>query len=157
MDKKENAPTGAATSAGASTEAAALDGAALSNNQFITVSRDRQPGFIESLLIREGGRGAENAISSENLVMLAGLSDKRILQAEIEHERSCGALILSKCTHGGGYYLPASRAELVAFERTLRRRALGTLRTLRSARQALKIMEGQEAISGAETQSGEKL
>jgi hypothetical protein len=66
-------------------------------------------------------------------------------------------LILSKCTHGGGYYLPASRAELVAFERTLRRRALGTLRTLRSARQALKIMEGQEAISGAETQSGEKL
>ena len=150
-------PLPAAMSAGVSMEAAALQGVSFSDYQHTTADKCRQAGFIEALLIRYGAHGAANAIHTERLVEIAGLSDKRSLQAQIEHERASGALILSKCAHGGGYYLPANRAELVAFERTLRRRALGTLRSLRTARQALKIMEGQEAISGAETQSGEKL
>lgn len=153
--KKEPLP--AAMSAGVSTEATALQGASFSDCQHTTADKCRQAGFIETLLIRYGAHGAANAIQTERLVEISGLGDKRILQSHIEQERASGGLILSKCTHGGGYYLPTARTELVAFERTLRRRALGTLRSLRAARQALKIMEGQEAISGAETQSGEKL
>ena len=150
-------PLPAARSAGVSTEATALQGASLSNYQLTTADKCRQAGFIEALLIRYGAHGAANAIQTERLVEISGLGDKRSLQSHIEQERASGGLILSKCAHGGGYYLPANRAELVAFERTLRRRALGTLRSLRTTRQALKIMEGQEVLSRAETQGSEKL
>lgn len=152
--KKEPLP--AAMSAGVSTEATALQGASFSDCQLTTADKCRQAGFIETLLIRYGAHGAANAIRTTRLAEMAGC-DKRNLQSQVEQERASGALILSKCAQGGGYFLPADRAELVAFERTLRRRALGTLRSLRAARQALRIMEGQEAISGAEAQSGEKL
>ena len=127
-------------------ERAALTGAALFQEQFTTAADSRQPGFVETILIRAGAIGSVNAVRTAKLVALAGLRDKRILQSKIEQERANGALIISKCNEGGGYYLPAGRSEVVAFERTLKRRALGTLRSLRAARRVLKVMEGQEVI-----------
>ena len=126
---------------------AALTGAALFQKQFTTAADDRQPGFVEAVLLQAGAFGSDNAIQTEKLVSLTGLRDKRILQSKIEAERACGALIISRCSKGGGYFLPAGRAEVVTFERTLKRRALGTLRSLRAARRALKVMEGQEVLS----------
>ena len=146
MVKKENASTSLML-AKANMEAAALAGAAISKTDFNTTTGERQPGLVETILIREGARGAANAIRTDRLVKLAGLGDKRTLQSVIEDERGRGALIISQCGHGGGYYLPAGRSEIVAFERTLKRRALGTLRSLRAARRALKVMEGQEVFS----------
>ena len=58
-----------------------------------------------------------------------------------------GALILSKSGSGGGYYLPddgeAGRREIAAFVRTVNARAVNSLRTLKAARRALEIAEGQ--------------
>lgn len=106
--------------------------------------------------------GEENAISTQALVQLAGCSSVRQLQKQIEAERAQGALILS--SSAGGYFLPADRAEIRRYEVTLRRRALSTLRTLRVARQALKICEGQEELlmreagdGGGAEESGQKL
>ena len=125
---------------------AALGGTSFSDTHFTTVDGDRQRGSIETILLQEGAIGRPNAVRTSKLVALAGLRDKRILQSKIEAERADGALIISKCSEGGGYYLPAGRAEVVTFERTLKRRALGTLRSLRAARKALEVMEGQAVI-----------
>lgn len=151
MSNKEKAPTGAVASAGASMEAAALTGAAISKTDFNTAEGSRQPGLVEAILIREGARGAANAIRTASLVCLAGLSDARTLQAEIERERAAGALILSRSGSPGGYFLPtegeAGKHEIAVYVSTLRARALNTLRTIRTAKRALRVLEGQEVLS----------
>ena len=121
-------------------------GTSISEVDSTTAAGGRQLGFVESILLREGARGASHALRTVELARLAGFSNARGLQAQIEAERTNGALICSRCSNGGGYYIPGSRAELVAFERTLRRRALGTLRTLKATRRALRVMEGQEVL-----------
>lgn len=146
MKRTEKAPTGAVTSAGAITETVAWRGTSISKVDSTTAAGGRQLGFVESILLREGARGASHALRTVELARLAGFSNARGLQAQIEAERTNGALICSRCSNGGGYYIPGSRAELVAFERTLRRRALGTLRTLKATRRALRVMEGQEVL-----------
>lgn len=147
MKRTEKAPTGAVTSAGAITETAAWRGTSISKVDSTTAAGGRQLGFVESILLREGARGASHAIRTAELARLAGFSNARGLQAQIEAERGGGALIVSKCSDGGGYYIAGNRAELKAFERTLRRRALGTLRTLKAARLALEVMDGQEVLA----------
>ena len=99
----------------------------------------RSQGTIEQLLLP----GAENAVTTRQLLAATGIRHVADLQRQIERERAAGALILSKCYDGGGYYLPASRDEIIRYERTLRRRALSTLRTLRAARRVLKDVDGQ--------------
>ncbi len=101
--------------------------------------------MIESLL----PHGEDNAVSTAQLVALAGCGSARQLQKRIEGERAHGALILSSST--GGYFLPADQAEIRRYELTLRRRALSTLRTLRAARQALSVMDGQRRIRDERT------
>lgn len=97
---------------------------------------------IESLLLH----GEENAISTAELVELSGVSSARTLQQQIERERARGALILS--ASDGGYFLPDSgekgRRELAAFVKTLRSRAVHTLRTLKAANKALQQMDGAQ-------------
>lgn len=126
--------------------ATAWRGTSISEVDSTTAGGGRQHGLVESILLREGARGASHAIRTVELARLAGFSNARGLQAQIEAERTNGALICSRCSNYGGYYIPGSRAELVAFERTLRRRALGTLRTLKATRRALRVMEGQEVL-----------
>lgn len=123
-------------------EQAALQGSTFSNDNFIT-DKSRTQGHIEALL----QYGEQNAIPARELVKLTGYSSTRTMQTEIEHERAEGALILSKCSEGGGYYLPCSRAEIVRYEKTLRQRALSTLRTLKTAHAALQMIEGQEGLN----------
>lgn len=82
--------------------------------------------------------GKENAIPAKDLTDLIGLGSVRELQQEIARERAAGAVILSTCQDGGGYYLPATDQEVREFIRTLESRGKNTLLALRSARNYLR-------------------
>lgn len=115
MTTKEKAPTSAATLTGAGAETAAGQ-AAISMSDCITVSVDRQPGFIESLL----SYGAENGLTLSDLHRLTGIN-KRVIRAEIQQERLSGVPILSD--NLSGYFLPANEDEREQCVRSLRHRA----------------------------------
>lgn len=116
----------------------------------LTTSVIKKQGLIESLLLQ----GEENAIASSDLVNLTGVKSVRELQLIIAQEREAGALILSTCRGGGGYFLPSDgevgKREIAAFVATLRARALNTLRALKTAREALESLEGQVALDDLE-------
>ena len=87
--------------------------------------------------------GKENAIPSKTLAEILGFDTVRELQKAIERERQAGAVILSTCTEGGGYLLPANETEIREFIRTLSNRAKNTRRSMESALDALDGMTGQ--------------
>lgn len=144
--KRKARPAGSA--AGQAEAGTALMGT-IPYNKF-TTSVTRKQGLIESLLLQ----GEENAISSSDLVNLSGVKSVRELQLIIAQEREAGALILSSCRGGGGYFLPSDgevgKREIAAFVATLRARALNTLRALKTAREALESLEGQVALDDLE-------
>lgn len=78
--------------------------------------------------------GKCNAIDSQLLADLLGCKSVRELQSLISAERAAGAVILSTCNDGGGYYLPANDQEVQEFIRTLEARGKNTLLALKSAR-----------------------
>lgn len=90
-------------------------------------------------------KGAENAVTSAELVRRTGLESVRELQKVIAQERAAGALILSNSR--AGYFLPAEgkkgQLEISEFISVLRRRALNTLKALRTAKEALEIVDTQ--------------
>lgn len=139
MTEKKRAPA----CAGTQTRAEKLTGAKIQSSQFSTDSR-RPQGPIEALL----SPGEENAILTKDLIELSGLGTARELRSQIERERLAGALILSTVRNGGGYYLPSEgergQDELRAFIRTVRSRALNSLRILRAAKSALWEKDGIE-------------
>lgn len=114
-----------------------------SYNDFIIETEEKQD-FSVALRLK---RGEKNAISSQKLAILSGFRSIRELQAEIAREREAGALILSTCRHGGGYFLPDKgkdgKREVFAFVATLSARALNTFRAIKSARKVLNIVDGQ--------------
>lgn len=146
MTEKENArPAGGA--AERADETAALAGASVSAENFI-ISPAKKQGRIESLL----PCGEQNAITSAELVSLAGLNTPRELRAAIERERAAGALILSTVRGRGGYFLPSNdptqgKSEIEAFIRTVHARAVNSQRTLKAARRALRECAGQMEVS----------
>ena len=87
--------------------------------------------------------GKENAIPSKTLAEILGFDTVRELQKAIERERQAGAVILSTCTEGGGYFLPANETEIREFIRTLSNRAKNTRRSMESALDALDGLTGQ--------------
>lgn len=87
--------------------------------------------------------GRKNAIPSKALADLLGFDTVRDLQKAIERERQVGAVILSTCSDGGGYYLSNDPLEIAAFIRTLHNRANSTLRSLESAQAALDELQGR--------------
>jgi hypothetical protein len=87
--------------------------------------------------------GKKNVVSSQRLADLAGCKSVRDLQELIAAERSQGAVILSTCRDGGGYFLPENAAEVAEFVATLTSRARNTLIALESARAYLKDQEGE--------------
>lgn len=91
--------------------------------------------------------GKENAISTADLMRLMGCKSARDLQERIAYERNHGAVICSGS--GRGYWRPKDRQEIQEFVRTMDARALNTLRAAKSARVALKIPAGQQAIEGS--------
>lgn len=92
--------------------------------------------------------GKENAISTKELVQLTGCSSARELQQYIAAERSRGAVICSSTT--GGYFLPANHKETAEFCKALENRAKNTFLVLRSAKQSLKVPEGQQDMNGGQ-------
>lgn len=145
-EKRKARPAGSA--AGQAEMGTALTGKIPCND--LTTSVIRKQGLIESLLLQ----GEENAIASSDLVNLTGVKSVRELQLIIAQEREAGALILSTCRGGGGYFLPSDgevgKREIAAFVATLRARALNTLRALKTAREALESLEGQVALDDLE-------
>lgn len=137
MNEQRKTPTAAGATNGDATKAKfySLDS---------TTGVERKQGFVESFL----PHGEENAISTAELVRVTGYRSARQLQSEIESERAAGALILSVSRGKGGYFLPTDgergRAEIARFERTVKSRALNSLRTLKAARQALQTMPRQK-------------
>lgn len=85
--------------------------------------------------------GKENAISAQELCDHLGFNSIRELQHEISRERKAGAVILSTCQEGGGYFIPSNDQEVRQFVRTLENRAKNTFEVLRSARSFLRQQE----------------
>ena len=110
------------------------------------MAEGRQVGFVEALL----PQGEANAISTAQLVALTGYRSARELQRQIEAERQHGALILSRSGNGGGYFLPSEgekgKREIALYVQTLRARAVNTIRTIRSAKAALREVDGQQHL-----------
>lgn len=95
--------------------------------------------MIEKFLLE----GKRNAIKSQKLADLAGCKSVRELQEVIAAERAAGAVILSTCQNGGGYFLPTgNKQEVVEYIRTLTSRAQNTLAAIESAKEYLKQLEG---------------
>jgi hypothetical protein len=145
MSAYKNTPVSAATLTGAGNQR--LVTAFETQEDNITNGSTRQPGEIEKLL----RRGESNAIKVAELGRLAGGLNNRALRRQIEQERLDGALILSTVRNGGGYFLPsegeAGQREIAAYINTLTARAVNTFRTLRVARRALRIINGQTEIA----------
>lgn len=86
--------------------------------------------------------GEENAFSPEYLKNALGFSSIRMVQKEIERERSKGMVILSSTTPPGGYYLPNNAVEVRRFIQTLENRGKKTLEAIYGAKKLLEEMEG---------------
>lgn len=95
--------------------------------------------MIEKFLLE----GKQNATASQKLADLVGCKSVRELQEVIAAERAAGAVILSTCRRGGGYFLPTgNRREVAEYIQTLRSRAKNTLVAIESAEEYLKRLEG---------------
>ena len=55
------------------------------------------------------------------------------------------------------YWRPKDRQEIEQFIKTMKARALNTLKVIRSARQVLKVPEGQQSIEGSESNGGSEM
>ena len=131
MTKRKQNERPAAATAERSTGAITCPGADSSTTPCIeyTNAVGRSQGRIEQLLLP----GVENTVTTRQLLAATGIRHIGDLQKQIERERAAGALILSKCFDDAGYYLPASRDEINRYAQALRRRALSTLQTLKTA------------------------
>lgn len=88
-------------------------------------------------------KGEENAITTEELMKRCGIGSMRQLRLQIAKERSEGALICSRTTGGGGYYLPGSRMEVELYIKSMSNRANNTYKAIMPAFECLKQIEGQ--------------
>lgn len=85
-------------------------------------------------------KGEEHAIKSADLAARLGFENTRQLQVDIAKARGNGVMILSS---GRGYYLPSSKAEVERFVKTMRARALNTLKAIKTANRFLEQVPGQ--------------
>lgn len=139
MRDTKKARPGEATPGAGRGENAACDGAAFSTVD-CSMGQPKMQTIFDLL-----PQGEQNAVASKDLAELAGAASVRELQSMIAQEREDGALILSTCRGGGGYFRPspgdAGKAEIERYISTLRMRALSTLRVLRSAKAAVATPE----------------
>lgn len=103
-----------------------------------TVEPDKTLPFV---VMEALNTGKENTISAQELCVYLGFNSVRELQSEIARERKAGAVILSTCQDGGGYFFPESDQEVRQFIKTLENRAKNTFEALRSARSFLRQQE----------------
>jgi hypothetical protein len=95
------------------------------------------------------GHGAAAAMTAQELANILGLSDVRVVTAEVQRERAAGFPI---CANVGGpergYFLADSPDELAVYMRSLRHRVRAVLRTQAALEQTLAVMSGQEILEG---------
>lgn len=82
--------------------------------------------------------GKSNIMTSEELINALKLSGTRELVSIVQKERQQGAVILSTCGNGGGYYLPETEQELKEFIKSMDRRKSELDKSTASARKELK-------------------
>ena len=82
--------------------------------------------------------GKSNIMTSEELINSLKLSGTRELVSIVQKERQQGAVILSTCGNGGGYYLPETEQELKEFIKSMDRRKSELDKSTASARKELK-------------------
>ena len=87
--------------------------------------------------------GKENIKTTDELIRVLKLNDSRELQWIVQKERQDGAVILSTCGNGGGYYLPGNEQELKEFIKSMDRRKSELDKSTASARKELKRLQGQ--------------
>lgn len=83
--------------------------------------------------------GEEKKRSTDELLMLTGIEDKRALRKQIAKERLDGHLILSSVK--GGYFLPATKEEIEKYTQTITREALSMLKGLKYCKLKLKELD----------------
>ena len=132
MSAKENAPTGAATSAGAKMEAETGQTTTSTKND-TTPAADNQPFRVASLLLH----GAENGVTLPNLESMTGW-DGRTVRRQIERERRAGALIINNNQHG--YFLTDDPAEAQRFAHSMLHRSREIARTARAVERAAGLL-----------------
>lgn len=88
-------------------------------------------------------QGKGSALSTAELLRLTGLPTARALQAQIARERRRGLPILSACGGRGGYFRPApgraGEQEILEFCKTVRSRAMNTMKLLRILEAAARL------------------
>ena len=114
------------------------------------VHTEEQPGKADSQIAELLPFGKENAVTTQELIKLTGCGSVRELRQRIASEREQGAIICSGS--GKGYW-----QEIEQFIKTMKARALNTLKVIRSARQVLKVPEGQQSIEGSESNGGSEM
>lgn len=119
------------------------------------VHTEKQPGKADFQIAGLLPFGKDNAVTTQELMRLTGCRTARELQQRIAYEREHGAIICSGS--GRGYWRPKDRQEIEQFVKTMKARALNTLKVIRSASQALKVLEGQQSIEGSENNGGSEM
>ena len=87
-------------------------------------------------------RGKAHAVSMSHLADVLGCSERDI-RAMIHRARCDGAIIAGDSS---GYYLPETREELIRWYKLAKKRSLSGLKALKSARQQLRELEGQQGM-----------
>lgn len=82
--------------------------------------------------------GKENKVSAVTLMDATGIRTGRELSKVIRQERFSGKLILSTKADGGGYFLPASAAEVQEFIETFSNEARALFAMLKTAREYVR-------------------
>lgn len=140
MTEKNKAAHGVTSTESGREGKAALAGASYSITQFNT-----QQGTISSVLLQ--GRG--NALTGREIKRILDLKGVRDVSSLVEKERRSGVPICATCdSKKPGYYLPETPAELVAYNRSLRRRIGNVTATLNAMELALVEWTGQQQING---------
>lgn len=132
MNTKEKAPTREATRAEAA-ETAAFGRAAIPHSNCTTGGADRQPGFIENLLLY----GPENGQTLRDLVHITQWPE-RAVRKQIEIERRAGAVILSD--NKNGYFLSDDPAEAQRFAQSMHHRAAQIRQTATAVEKAAGLL-----------------
>ena len=85
--------------------------------------------------------GKENITTTEELMQLTKINDTREIQWIVQKERQDGAVILSTCGNGGGYWLPNTESELKEFIKSMNKRKSEIDKSTESARKLLREMQ----------------
>lgn len=89
-------------------------------------------------------KGKEHGIKGAQLAYMVGFRNTSELRKDLKKSRAAGQIICSSTKYG--YYLPQTRDEIREYVRTIEKHAKSSFKSLHSARESLKQVEGQENL-----------